>query len=327
MLLVVLALLTGACRRDEPEPIIVYTGRSQSLVDPIIEQYRKNSGADVTVRYAETADLAKVLVTEDEALDADLIWAEDAGALAAADEEGLLATLPDSILYLVHGHFRSSDGTWVATTARARTLAYSPERVDTSGMPNSLFDLTAPAYRNRVGWAPRSGGFQSHVTAIRVLVGDDSTESWLRAMKENGTRSYKNDAAVVQALADGGLDFGLVDHSQVARASKDQPDFPVRQAFFAAGDPGNLIGATGVGVLDSSRRRSGAIRLAAFLLSQDAQRYFASETFEYPVAPDVDVGFGLPQMSRVLKVAPGVDLNALTDHEGTLAMLAELELL
>ncbi|MEX0820574.1 MAG: iron ABC transporter substrate-binding protein [Rhodothermales bacterium] len=324
---VVLAFLLGACGSPEPETIVIYSGRSESLVEPIIDQYRQRTNLDISVRYGDTAQLAVALAEEGEQTDADLFWAQDAGALGAVHEAGLLADLPDSLLALIPDHFRSVNGTWVATSGRARTLAYSTQRVDATMLPESIFDLADEAYSGRVGWAPTNGSFQAHVTAIRALVGNDETRSWLQAMRENGTKSYRNNTAIVQAIADGEIDFGLPNHYYLYRFKSEDPDFPVAQTFFGASDPGNLINVAGIGVLGPSDQYDAAIGLIDFLLSADAQQYFAQETYEYPVIDAVDPSVALPAMGRLDTIAPNVDLDALDDLESTLVLLREVGML
>ncbi len=320
-------LLVAGCAGDQSEPLVVYSGRSKSLVDPLIEQYYKNANVPIEVRYGDTAQLAVALAEEGERTNADVFWAQDAGALGAVHRDGLLSPLPDSLLYVLPSHFRNREGTWVATSGRARTLAYSSTRMNASALPQSIFELSGPRYENRVGWAPTNGSFQAHVTALRKLVGEDSARTWLVAMKNNGTKSYRNNTAIVQAIADGEIDLGLPNHYYLYRFKSEDPNFPVDQTFFRAEDPGNLINVSGVGLLSASDQTEEALRFIAFLLSPTAQQYFTHETFEYPIIEDVSVDVQLPAIHRLDEVAPNVDLDNLDDLEATLDLLREVELL
>src|SRR5690606_32986751 len=106
--------------------------------------------------------------------------------LGAAVKRGLLAELPDSVLDEVPDAYENPDGLWVATSGRARVLAYSPQRVAESDLPGSVFDLADEKYRGRVGIAPTNASFQAFVTAMRNTHGDEKTRQWLQAMKDNG---------------------------------------------------------------------------------------------------------------------------------------------
>ena len=72
----------------------------------------------------------------------------------------------------------------------------------------------------------------------------------------------------------------------------------------------------------TSRRRT---HFVDFLLSAEAQTYFAEETFEIPVADGVQPVEGVPTLDEVTLAT--VDLNELDDLAGTLTLLTELGIL
>ena len=90
------------------ETLTLYSGRSKSLVDPIIQQFEKDTGIEVKVSYANTTQLANKLMIEGEKASASLFWAQDAGALGAVSKKGLFAKLPESVLTKVPKTFRNS---------------------------------------------------------------------------------------------------------------------------------------------------------------------------------------------------------------------------
>lgn len=320
-------LLVASCTGEDQDDLVIYSGRSQSLVEPLIERFEEESGLSVGVRYGDTAQLAVALTEEGESSRADLFWAQDAGALGAVHAAGLLADLPSSLLEEVPPHYRNDDNTWVATSGRARTLVYSASRVDASDLPDSILDLTDEEYQGRVGWAPTNGSFQAHLTAMRRIEGDDGTREWLRAMKENGAQAYSNNTSIVQAVADGEIDYGLANHYYLYRFKSEDPDFPVEQDFFEEGDPGNLINVAGVGVLDSSERQDVALQFVEFLLSEEAQQYVANEVFEYPVVEEVQASSDDFSAAGLEELQPAIDLDELRDLEETLDLLRDEELL
>lgn len=327
--LLLLLLLLSACEAPEQEPdsLALYSGRSKALVEPLIERFEAATGIAVEVRYGDTAQLAVALTEEGDQTGADLFWAQDGGALGAVQAAGLLAPLPDSLTGRVDARYRNAAGTWIATSGRARTLAYAPSRVDTTALPQRLFDLTDPQYEGRVGWAPTNGSFQAHVTALRRLVGEDSTRAWLEAMQAHGAVAYSNNRAILDGIAAGEVDLGLPNHYYLYGKKADDPSYPVEQTFFAAGDPGNLVNVAGVGVLAGSAHQDAALRFVAYLLSDDAQRYFADETYEYPVVPGVTPNARLAGREQLTALQPALDLEELRDLEATLNLLREVGLL
>ncbi|MCH7549056.1 MAG: iron ABC transporter substrate-binding protein, partial [Candidatus Krumholzibacteriota bacterium] len=281
---VALSMIAGAAPADE---LVVYSGRSKSLVAPVLKLFEKETGVRVSIKYGNTAQLALALEEEGDRSRADVFWAQDAGALGAVMKAGLFAKLPEGIETKPAEMFRQDGGMWVATSGRARVLAYSTDRVSEDALPGSINELSGPEYRGRVGWAPANASFQSFVTAFRRIEGEEAAEQWLIAMKENGAKAYPKNTAIIQAIVAGEVDYGLPNHYYLLRFKKGNKDFPVAQRFFAPRDCGNLINVAGIGILRTSRNRPAAEQFVRFLLSPTAQQYFTSDVLEYPVVDGV----------------------------------------
>ncbi len=322
-----LFLAVGTSGATGDRELVVYSGRSKGLVHPIIKQFEKETGIIVKVRYGNTAQLAVALLEEGSESPADLFWAQDAGALGTVSKQGLFQTLPESILLTVPDKFRNAKGTWVATSGRARVLAYAPERVKAEELPNSIFELTEPKWEGRVGWAPQNASFQAFVTAMRVFKGEKKAEEWLRGMKANGAKNYPKNTPIIQGLAAGEIDLGLPNHYYLMRFKKSDSGFPVEQTFFTSGDAGNLVNVAGIGVLKSSTRAEEVSSFVEYLLSPKVQQLFVSEIFEYPVTDAVIPSEKLLPLDELLKLTPELDLEKLDDLEGTLNLLRKVDIL
>jgi iron(III) transport system substrate-binding protein len=246
------------------------------------------------------------------------------GALAKA---GLLTTLPAQLVANVQEKQIHPSMEWVAVSARNRVLAYAANRVGKDELPASVLDLTDARYRGRVGWAPTNGSFQSFVTALRTTQGEQAAEAWLRGMMANAPKAYPNNSSQLDAVAAGEIDFALVNNYYLLRRLAEEPTFPVAQTFFQDGDIGNLANVTGIGVLKSSDQQEAAQRFIAFLLSDEAQRFFTDENFEYPITTTIEPAAGLASNAAAAAAAPDVDLGSIDDLEGTLELLREVGLL
>jgi iron(III) transport system substrate-binding protein len=309
------------------QTLTIYSGRGEALVQPIVDRFAAETGIRVQVRYGGTSELAVLILEEGRASPADLFWGQDAGALGALTRAGRLATLPDALAADLPAIFVNRANTWIATSGRARVLAYSPERTASTPWPASVLDLTDPVYHGRVAWAPTNASFQAFVTAMRVQIGEAATEAWLRAMIAAGAKSYRNNTSMIEAIAAGEVDYALNNHYYLLRFLANDPSYPVAQGFFSAGDVGNLVNVAGIGIVAASRRQQEAQRFIAFLQDTEAQAYFVREVGEYPVRSDVALGAELLDLASLIEVSPDLDLDDLEDLGGTLDLLRRVGLL
>ena len=274
----------GGSNDPETEGITLYSGRIPAAIGPAIDSYEAEADRDVKVRFAETADLAATLVEEGDASPADVFFAQEPGAIAAVAEAGLLTKLPQNILDMVPARYRDPEGRWVGVTGRARVIAYNKTVVSESELPPSPFGLTAPKWKDRVGWSPASSSMQEYVTALRARYGDDRTKQWLEEMVDNGAVSFPDNVTIRDAIAKGEIDVGLINHYYVAEAiAEEGPDYPVA-VYFPPGGLGSLMLLTSVGVLESSDRKPEAFAFVRSLLSKKSQAFFTSSSKEYPLA-------------------------------------------
>jgi iron(III) transport system substrate-binding protein len=326
-----LALVLAACGGDAAPsgqasgPITVYSGRSENLVGELVQQFEAATGVNVEVRYGDTAELAALIAEEGARSPADVFWAQDAGALGALQTKKLFTTLSTRIFGPVPEAFRSKEGNWVGVSGRVRVVAYNPDLVAKADLPVSVSDLTAAKWKGKVGWAPTNGSFQAFVTAFRLLRGTDEARAWLEAMKANGAKAFPNNDAIAEAIGEGEIPLGLVNHYYPFEIRAEHPEAKIENHFLSAGDVGGLVNVSGAGVLASSRRRTKAEQFVVYLLTADAQRYFVTKTWEYPLVGDIDADPRLPKLSSLQP--PAVDLSKLHDLEGTLALLREVALL
>jgi iron(III) transport system substrate-binding protein len=307
--------------------LVVYSGRSEGLVGPLIAEFEKATGVDVAVRYGSTSEMAAQLLEEGDRSPADVFLSQDAGALQAVQDAGLLTVLPDASLAKVDDIYRSESGNWVGISGRARVLTYNTELVSQSDLPASVFDLTAPAWKDQVGWAPTNASFQSFVTAMRLAAGDEATEQWLKDMIANGAKSYESNTEIRDAVDAGTIKVGLSNHYYLYEKIKELGPDAVKAAnhYFAAGDPGSLVNVAGVGALASSKKTADAQAFIDYLLSDAGQKYFADVTFEYPLVAGIPTGADFRPLSEIR--GPKINLGQLSEIAATQELLTRVGLI
>jgi iron(III) transport system substrate-binding protein len=300
--------------------LVVYSGRSEALVDPILERFEKESGLDVRVQYADTSELTPTLLEEGANSPADVFFSQDAGALAALANEGLLDPIPAGALELVDDRFKDPDGRWVGVTGRARVIGYSTERVPEAELPQSVFEVTDPKWKGRVGFPPTNASFVAFVSALIESVGRDRTKAFLEGLDANGAKRYDNNVLALRAVAAGEVDLALVNHYYLYANFKDDPDAKLANHYPGQGEgrEGTFVNVAGVGILKSTKHKDAAQRLVEFLLDNEAQEYFRNETSEYPLRNGIDPIAELPPLASLKTIdVPlsrlGRDLKASTE--------------
>jgi iron(III) transport system substrate-binding protein len=309
--------------------ITIYSGRSESLVAPIVARFTEVTGIPTVVDYGNTTAKTAQILEEGAASPADVVFSQDAGALQELATAGLLAPLPVEALARVPEAYRAADGTWVGTSGRARVAAYSTDRLTEDQLPGTILGFTDPSWKGRIGWAPTNASLLSHVTAMRAALGEDAARGWLEGIRANEPVAYEGNSQAVEGIVNGEVDVALVNHYyrwNLARPVEEAGGtYPVANHYFDPGDIGSLVNVAGLGILATSDQPTEAAAFVDFLLSPEAQAYFAESTAEYPLVAGVPLTEGLPPLAEL--GAPPVNLGQLEDLAGTLALMRELGLI
>lgn len=308
------------------ETITLYNGRSEELVGPLLEMFTAETGIGVEVRSAGSGELAAQLLTEGDASPADVFLSQDAGALGALTKEGLFAALPQQIQNRVPEAYRAEDGTWTGLSGRVRVVVYNPELVDEA--PDTIDAVVSGDFADgAIGYAPTNASWQSFVTGLRVLRGEDGARQWLEAFAAQQPVPFESNSTVRDAVDAGEIQIGLVNHYYLYELTAEKgPDaVTARNQFMAPGDPGGLVNVAGAGILASSDQQEASLELVDYLSGPPAQEYFATTTFEYALIEGIDPAEGLPSLDELQP--PQLDLSDLDTIAATQELLAEVGLL
>jgi len=293
----------GDCADDTGSSVTVYSGRSENLMKPVYDAFACESGISVRVRWGSSTDLALLVDTEGDRTEADVFISRSPGPVGFLESKGLLSSMDSSVLNLVDDDHRGDSGTWIGFSGRKRVLVHNLDTVPSSDLPSSVFDLTGPKWRGRVAIPATNGSFVDWFTVFRDQYGDDEATGWLRDMVANDARYYPNNVAIVEAVARGEIDMGLVNHYYNYRLAADAEsagqDHRAANYDLADQDIGSLLVITAATMTKNAADRPAAQSLIAYLLSAPAQRYFTSNTYEYPLAAGVEPNPVLPPLSAL----------------------------
>jgi iron(III) transport system substrate-binding protein len=321
-----LLALAGCGGGDEgsSDTLTVYSGREEEIVAPLFERFEEETGIDVEVRYGDSAELAATIAEEGDNSPADVFFGQDPGSLGALADR--MADLPEDVLARVDERFRGGSK-WVGTSGRTRVIVYNTDALSEDEVPDSVFDLTDPKWKGKIGIAPTNASFQAFVTAMRLDVGEERTRGWLEGVMENDPKFYEKNTPIVEAVSAGEIDLGLVNHYYLYLVRAEQgEDAPVENHYLEGDDPGALVTVAGAGVLESSDDREAAERFVAFLLADEQQRFYTEEAeeAEIPLVEGIEPKEGVPSLEELAGAGPDVDFTRFGEElEATLELLNE----
>jgi len=306
--------------------LIVYSGRNEAFISPFFEQFTSQTGIKIEARYGDSAELAALLLEEGNNSPADVFLSQDAGAIGAVAQQNLLKKLEESAVSTVPAQFRDEASNWVGITGRSRIIAYNKTKYTLEQLPKTIDDLVDPKWSGKIAIAPTNSSFQSFVTAIVQVRGETKTLEWLKALNNNKPQKYEKNGLIVEAIDNGSVDLGLVNHYYIAEITESLGrEINVDIAFFDNQDLGNLLNVSAFGILETSKKHAPALDLLKYLLSKEAQQKFVNETFEYSLLLDVNPPDGLPALGEL--GIPQVRLGQLSDVAKTQDLLISSGLL
>ncbi len=293
-------------------------GIYSTFIEELEEIY---SDFSVFSSFASSSSLAQTVVNEVDAgvTEADLFWSIDASSLAFVAENDAYESFSSDTIADVPEPFRAADDAWTGVAGRARSIPYNTNRLSEEDIPNKVADVPdTSALQGTMGWAPTYGAFKSFVTAMRLERGADATQGWLESMANNGTEEFGNEFLVSSRVADGELDAGFANHYYAMRVKNQRPDAPIDLAF-TQGDAGALVDVAGALKVKGTEKSDLLENFVRHMLSAEAQEYFSTVSFAYPMIPEVEPVGELPTIDELSP--PDINLAELADLEPTLELM------
>ena len=309
---------------DKPKELVVYSGRSAKLVDPIFERFEAKTQIKVRVRQGKSDGLSNRVALEGTSSEADVILLQESGYLEVLGRKGFLKPLPENLTSKVPPSYVGSERNWIGVSGRARVLVYSTEGVQPKDLPTTLEALADPKWQGQIGWAPTNASFEAHVSALRYTWGEEKTRSWLKKMKALAPKKYPKNSPQVRAVDKGEIKIGWVNHYYLLRQKAANPELKAaNHSFQTAKDPGNLMMLSGAAIVKTTKQPVAAEAFLNFLLSDEIQAILTQRNYEYPTVAGIPLGEGLTPIGDRLSQ---VSQEHLTDIAGTQKLLQSVGL-
>ena len=297
---IVVLLLTGVLglvNGVSADEVNVYSARKENLIKPLLDRFTEQTGVTVNLVTAKADALLQRLMAEGPNSPADVFITVDAGRLFRATEAGVLDAVSSDVLdKAVPTHLKDSQGFWYGLSFRVRPIMYAHDRVSPGDL-SSYEELADSKWKGRICIRSSSNIYNQSLIASMITVhGETKTEEWLHAFVENFARPPQGgDTDQLKAVAAGECDVAIANnyylgrlHYSAANDADEQAGQQLSLFWPNQHDRGAHVNVSGAGITKASKNRENAIKLLEFLVSDEAQTWYAEINYEYPVKAGVD---------------------------------------
>lgn len=275
------AIAQGVMAADN---LVVYSARNEQLIKPMFDAYQKETGVSIKYVTDKAAPLMVRLKAEAASTPADVLITVDAGNLWQAAKQGLLASVKSEVLEKnIPAHLRDPQGRWFGLSVRARTLVYNNKAVKPAQL-SSYEQLADPQWKGRLCLRTSKKVYnQSLVATLIARVGETEAEKIVRGWVANlATPVFSSDTKVMQAIAAGQCDVGIVNSYYYGRLLKKSPGLPLSLYWPNQATSGVHVNVSGAGVVAASKHKKAAQAFLEWMSGATAQRLLADGNMEYP---------------------------------------------
>jgi iron(III) transport system substrate-binding protein len=289
IILLLLLLTTVPLGQALAAELVVYSARNEQLIKPLFDAYSRETGTEIAFVTDKEGPLLQRLKSEGANTRADLLITVDAGNLWHAADAGLLQPVESATLEKnVPAHLRDPQNRWFGLSLRARTIVYSTERVNPQQL-STYEALGDAAWNKRLLLRTSKKVYNQSLVAMLIAEhGEEQAEQVVRSWVANlAADPFSNDTKLMEAIAAGQGDVGIVNTYYFGRLLRKNPDLKLALYWPNQDSSGVHVNVSGAGVVRHAKNRDEAVRFLEWLSSEKAQNLFADANLEYPVNPRV----------------------------------------
>lgn len=269
------------------DEVVVYSARAEQLIKPMFDAFTKETGVPVKFITDKEGPLMERLRAEGPNTPADLLLTVDAGNLWQAANAGLLKPVQSKVLDAnIPAHLKDPDNQWFGLSIRARTIVYNTKKLKPADL-SSYEDLASPKWKGKLCLRTSKKVYNQSLVAMMIAEkGEAQTEKIVNGWVNNlATDVFPDDTKLMEAIAVGQCDVGIVNTYYYGRLIEKKPNLPLALFWPNQKDSGVHVNVSGAGVVKHSKNEKGAVQLLEWFSSENGQRMFADLNMEYPANP------------------------------------------
>jgi iron(III) transport system substrate-binding protein len=275
----------------------LYSSRHYQTDEALYTNFTKATGIKINrIEGGEDALIERVR-NEGPRSPADVLITVDAGRLWRAEQLGLFQPVKSALLESrIPANLRDPNNLWFGFSQRARVIAYNKDKVK-PGEIQTYEELADPKWKGRVCMRSSTNIYNlSLMGALINHLGEQKAEAWAKSVRANLAQDPKGgDSDQLKAVAAGQCDVTVSNQYYFARLVRsDKADEREAAARIGIVMPnqktwGTHVNISGGGVLKHAPNREAAVKFLEYLVSDEAQRYFADGNNEWPVVANLKV--------------------------------------
>tara|TARA_B100001057_G_scaffold144297_1_gene144122 strand:+ start:3216 stop:4211 length:996 start_codon:yes stop_codon:yes gene_type:complete len=280
-----------SCSNTSNKELTIYTSRQPQLLEPILEEFFKETGIKVNLLSGKAQELMERIDIEGESSEADIFMTVDAGVLWQATEREIFSNVESNILQNnIPEYLRDPNNQWFGLSKRARTIVYSNDQFSEDDF-SSYEDLSDPKWKGKLCLRTSKKVYNRSLIASMIdYYGFEKAKEVVSGWVSNlATEVFSNDTNALKAVSSGQCGVTIVNTYYLARLL-DDPKYSNLRLFWAnQNDRGVHVNISGAGVVKTSKNKENSIMLLEYLSLQNAQNFYASSNKEYPVLNSAEV--------------------------------------
>jgi iron(III) transport system substrate-binding protein len=285
-------------RAEASATLNLYSARHYNTDEALYGNFADLSGVKINRIDAEPDPLLERLRAEGDKSPCDVLITTDAGRIERARQLGVLQPVSSEVLTkAVPVNLRDPDNSWFGFSVRARVIVYNKERVPAANAPQNYEDLADTKWKGKLLIRPSGHIYnQSLVGSLLAADGPEKVEAWAKGVAANFARPPRGgDTDQIKAVAAGEGDIALVNTYYFANLmrSKKAEDREIAAkcavVFPNQSNRGTHVNISGGAVARHAPNKAAAMRFLEYLVSPQAQRYFAEGNSEFPVIAGVEM--------------------------------------
>ena len=283
----------------------LYSARHYNTDEALYGNFADLTGIKINRVDAEPDPLVQRLKAEGDKSPCDVLITTDAGRIERAREMGLLQSVNSAVLAkAVPAHLRDPDNSWFGFSKRARVIFYNKEKVKAADAPQTYEDLANAKWKGKILIRPSGHIYnQSLVGSILAADGLEKTEAWAKAVAGNLARPPRGgDTDQIKGVAAGEAEIAVANtyyYVNLMRSKKPEDREVAAKVGIVVPNQANRgthVNISGGAVAKYAPNKEAAVKFLEYLVSPQAQRYFAEGNSEFPVVTTVELS---PQLKSL----------------------------